>query len=104
MNHHLGSRVRSRWDFRQPSRGCRLAEASTVKITGQNHQFLGGNNAITSILAARTPGHGRGGVFWRRQGSGGQLANCSMPAKVRRRSAQNYQPGELGTKPTFEKA
>jgi len=33
-----------------------------VKIIGQNHQFLGVNNAIASMLAARKLGHGGNGV------------------------------------------
>jgi len=45
-------------------------KAGLVKIIGQNHQFLGVNNAIASMLAARKLGHGRGGVFWQTQGSG----------------------------------
>ena len=39
-------------------------KAGLVKIIGQNHQFLGVNNAIASMLAARKLGHGRGGVYW----------------------------------------
>ncbi len=39
-------------------------KAGLVKTIGQNHQFLGVNKAITSVLAARKLGHGRGGVFW----------------------------------------
>src|SRR6266487_1387451 len=34
-----------------------------VKIIGQNHQFLGVNNAIASMLEARRSGHGRAGFF-----------------------------------------
>jgi type I restriction enzyme R subunit len=45
-------------------------KAGLVKILGQNHQFLGVNNAIGSMLEARKLGHGRGGVFWQTQGSG----------------------------------
>ena len=45
-------------------------KAGLVKIIGQNHQFLGVNNAIASMLSARKLGHGRGGVFWQTQGSG----------------------------------
>ena len=45
-------------------------KAGLVKILGQNHQFLGVNNAIASMLEARKLGHGRGGVFWQTQGSG----------------------------------
>src|SRR3546814_10807144 len=45
-------------------------KAGLVKIIGQNHQVLGVNNAIASMLEARRLGHGRGGVFWQTQGSG----------------------------------
>ncbi len=45
-------------------------KAGLVKVIGQNHQFLGVNNAIASMLEARKLGHGRGGVFWQTQGSG----------------------------------
>ena len=41
-----------------------------TKVLGQNHQFLGVNNAIEATLAARAAGHGRAGVFWQTQGSG----------------------------------
>ena len=34
----------------------------TVKTIGQNHQFLGVNSAIASMLAARKLGHARGVV------------------------------------------
>ena len=37
-------------------------KAGLVKIIGQNHQVLGVNNAIASMLAARRLGHGRDGV------------------------------------------
>ena len=43
-------------------------EAGLAKIIGQNHQVLGVNNAIASMLKARTLSHGRGGVFWQTQG------------------------------------
>ncbi|MGH7948850.1 MAG: type I restriction endonuclease, partial [Candidatus Binataceae bacterium] len=39
-------------------------KAGLVKVIGQNHQVLGVNSSITSMLSARTKGHGRGGVFW----------------------------------------
>ena len=45
-------------------------KAGLVKILGQNHQYLGVNNAIASMLEARKLGHGRGGVFWHTQGCG----------------------------------
>jgi type I restriction enzyme R subunit len=56
-----------------------------VKIIGQNHQFLGVNNAITSMLAARKLGHGRGGVFWQTQGSGKSFSMVFFAQKVLRK-------------------
>ena len=57
--------------FYTPSSIVRLLteviEPYLVKIIGQNHQFLGVNNAIAVMLAARKLGRARGGVFWRRQ-------------------------------------
>lgn len=38
-------------------------KAGLVKVLGQNHQFLGVNNAIVAMLTARKQGHGRGGVY-----------------------------------------
>jgi hypothetical protein len=45
-------------------------KGGTQKIVAKNHQYLGVNNAIASMLKARELGHGRGGVFWQTQGSG----------------------------------
>lgn len=61
-----------------------------VKIIGQNHQFLGVNNAIASMLAARTLGHGRGGVFWQTQGSGKSFSMVFFAQKVLRKIAGNW--------------
>lgn len=61
-----------------------------VKIIGQNHQFLGVNNAIASMLAARTAGHGRGGVFWQTQGSGKSFSMVFFAQKVLRKSPGNW--------------
>jgi type I restriction enzyme R subunit len=61
-----------------------------VKIIGQNHQFLGVNNAITSMLAARAMGHGRGGVFWQTQGSGKSFSMVFFAQKVLRKVAGNW--------------
>jgi type I restriction enzyme, R subunit len=65
-------------------------KAGLVKIIGQNHQFLGVNNAIASMLAARKLGHGRGGVFWQTQGSGKSLAMVFFAQKVLRKVAGNW--------------
>lgn len=63
----------------EPSRLLDMVENYTLfsehkqgltKIIGQNHQYIGVNNAIDAMLKARKEGHGRGGVFWQTQGSG----------------------------------
>ncbi|MFY8215822.1 MAG: type I restriction endonuclease subunit R, partial [Chthoniobacterales bacterium] len=64
--------------------------AGLVKIIGQNHQFLGVNNAITSMLTARKLGHGRGGVFWQTQGSGKSFSMVFFAQKVLRKVAGNW--------------
>ena len=65
-------------------------KAGLVKIIGQNHQFLGVNNAITSMLEARKLGHGRGGVFWQTQGSGKSFSMVFFAQKVLRKLAGNW--------------
>jgi len=65
-------------------------KAGLVKIIGQNHQFLGVNNAITSMLAARKAGHGRGGVFWQTQGSGKSYSMVFFSQKVLRKVQGNW--------------
>src|ERR1700746_2975145 len=65
-------------------------KAGLVKIVGQNHQFLGVNNAIASMLAARKLGHGRGGVFWQTQGSGKSLSMMFFAQKVLRKVPGNW--------------
>ena len=65
-------------------------KAGLVKIIGQNHQVLGVNNTIASMLAARKLGHGRGGVFWQTQGSGKSLAMVFFAQKVLRKMAGNW--------------
>src|SRR6185369_4058813 len=61
-----------------------------VKVIGQNHQFLGVNNAIASMLEARKQGHGRGGVFWQTQGSGKSFSMVFFAQKVLRRLTGNW--------------
>jgi type I restriction enzyme, R subunit len=61
-----------------------------VKVLGQNHQFLGVNNAITATLEARKQGHGRGGVFWQTQGSGKSLAMVFFAQKILRKVHGNW--------------
>lgn len=65
-------------------------KAGLVKVLGQNHQFLGVNNAIASMLQARALGHGRGGVFWQTQGSGKSFSMVFFAQKVLRKLAGNW--------------
>jgi type I restriction enzyme R subunit len=65
-------------------------KAGLVKILGQNHQFLGVNNAIGSMLEARKQGHGRGGVFWQTQGSGKSFSMVFFAQKVLRKLTGNW--------------
>ena len=65
-------------------------KAGLAKILGQNHQYLGVNNAIAAMLEARTLGHGRGGVFWQTQGSGKSFSMVFFAQKVLRRLAGNW--------------
>ncbi len=65
-------------------------KAGLVKILGQNHQCLGVNNAVVSMLDARQLGHGRGGVFWQTQGSGKSFSMVFFAQKVLRKLAGNW--------------
>jgi type I restriction enzyme R subunit len=65
-------------------------KAGLVKIIGQNHQFLGVNNAIASMLEARRSGHGRGGVFWQTQGSGKSFSMVFFAQKILRKEVGNW--------------
>jgi type I restriction enzyme R subunit len=65
-------------------------KSGLIKILAQNHQVLGVNNAIASMLEARKEGHGRGGVFWQTQGSGKSLAMVFFSQKVLRKIAGNW--------------
>jgi type I restriction enzyme R subunit len=65
-------------------------KAGLVKIIGQNHQFLGVNNAITATLAARKSGDGRGGVFWQTQGSGKSFSMVFFAQKILRKVSGNW--------------
>ena len=82
----------------EPRRFLDLVENFTVfseqgttpfKIIGQNHQFLGVNNAIGSMLEARELRHVRGGVFWQTQGSGKSLSMVFFAQKVFRKLQGN---------------
>ena len=83
----------------EPSRLLDLVENYTLfsehksgltKIIGQNHQFIGVNNAIRAMLKAREEGHGRGGVFWQTQGSGKSFSMVFFAQKVLRKIPGNW--------------
>lgn len=83
----------------EPSRLLDLAENYTLfsehksgltKIIGQNHQFIGVNNAIRAMLKAREEGHGRGGVYWQTQGSGKSFSMVFFAQKVLRKIPGNW--------------
>lgn len=65
-------------------------KAGVVKIIAQNHQYLGVNNTISSMLKARELGHGRGGVFWQTQGSGKSFSMAFFSQKVLRKLPGNW--------------
>jgi len=65
-------------------------KSGLIKIIGQNHQFLGVKNAITSMLEARRLGHGRGGVFWQTQGSGKSYSMVFFAQKILRKLQGNW--------------
>ena len=65
-------------------------KSGVVKILGQNHQFLGVNNAISSMLQARQLGHGKAGVFWQTQGSGKSFSMVFFAQKVLRKVTGNW--------------
>jgi type I restriction enzyme R subunit len=65
-------------------------KAGLIKAIAQNHQVLGVNNAIASMLEARKLGHGRGGVFWQTQGSGKSFSMVFFSQKVLRKLAGNW--------------
>ncbi len=65
-------------------------KSGLVKVMAQNHQYLGVNNAIAATLAARTAGHGRGGVFWQTQGSGKSFSMVFFAQKILRKVPGNW--------------
>ena len=65
-------------------------KAGLIKVVGQNHQFLGVNNAIASMQVARQLGHGRCGVFWQTQGSGKSFSMVFFAQKVLRKLPGNW--------------
>jgi type I restriction enzyme R subunit len=65
-------------------------KSGLTKILGQNHQFLGVNNAIGATLTARAEGHGRAGVFWQTQGSGKSFSMVFYAQKLLRTVPGNW--------------
>ena len=61
----------------------------TIKILGKNHQYLGVNNTIESLLARKMK-KGRLGVFWHTQGSGKSFSMIFFAQKVLRKIPGNY--------------
>jgi type I restriction enzyme R subunit len=61
-----------------------------IKIIAQNHQYLGVNNAVASMLEARERQHGRAGVFWQTQGSGKSFSMVFFAQKVLRKVPGNW--------------
>lgn len=57
--------------------------ARTVKIVGQNHQFLGVNNALQAVEQIKE-NQGRLGVFWHTQGSGKSFSMVFFSQKILR--------------------
>lgn len=65
-------------------------KSGLVKVLGQNHQYLGVNNAIAAMLEARRAGHGRGGVFWQTQGSGKSFSMVFFAQNILRKAKGNW--------------
>jgi type I restriction enzyme R subunit len=65
-------------------------KSGLVKVLGQNHQYLGVNNAIQAAMKARELGHGRGGVFWQTQGSGKSFSMVFFAQKILRKIPGNW--------------
>jgi type I restriction enzyme R subunit len=65
-------------------------KSGLIKILAQNHQVLGVNNAIRSMLAAREQGHGRAGVFWQTQGAGKSFSMVFFSQKILRKIEGNW--------------
>ncbi|MDP8928198.1 MAG: type I restriction endonuclease, partial [Actinomycetota bacterium] len=61
-----------------------------VKAVAKNHQYLGVNNAIEALHAARAENSSQLGVFWHTQGSGKSLSNLWFTQKVLRKLPGNW--------------
>ncbi|RCK31275.1 DEAD/DEAH box helicase [Thalassospira profundimaris] len=60
-----------------------------IKIVARNHQYLGVNRALQSVID-RKKQHGKLGVFWHTQGSGKSYSMAFFAQKVRRKLGGNF--------------
>jgi type I restriction enzyme R subunit len=65
-------------------------KSGLAKILGQNHQFLGVNNAIAATLERATRATGARGVFWQTQGSGKSFSMVFYAQKILRTVPGNW--------------
>ena len=65
-------------------------KSGLTKVLGQNHQFLGVNQAIGATLDARERGDGKAGVFWQTQGSGKSFSMVFYAQKILRTVPGNW--------------
>jgi type I restriction enzyme R subunit len=65
------------------------ARGGKIKIVAKNHQYLGVNNAIDSLMQAEI-NKGRLGVFWHTQGSGKSISMVFFTQKVLRKIPGNW--------------
>ena len=66
-----------------------LYHKNKVKVIAKNHQYLGVNNAISS-LNERAGKQGKLGVFWHTQGSGKSYSMIFYSRKIRRKVEGNW--------------
>lgn len=66
-----------------------LYHRNKVKIVAKNHQFLGVNNAIQSLLN-KDEKQGKLGVFWHTQGSGKSYSMIFFTRKIQRKVTGNW--------------
>ena len=65
------------------------AQGGLIKILAKNHQYLGVNNAITSLKEIED-NQGKLGVFWHTQGSGKSISMIFFAQKVLRKVPGNW--------------
>ena len=65
------------------------AQGGLIKILAKNHQYLGVNNAITSLKQIEN-NRGKLGVFWHTQGSGKSISILLFAQKVLRKLPGNW--------------